>query len=314
MPAVNGPVLVTGGAGFIGSNLAAALRNRGVEVRVLDDLSSGHRRNLNGLDVDVRQGDIRDPEVTRAAMEGCDAVFHLAAVASVTRSIDDPVRTNDVNVAGTLNVLMQARDAGVRRVVFAGSSAVYGDSETLPKVETMPPRPLSPYALQKLAGEAYGQLFSRLYGLEVVTVRFFNVFGPRQDPNGEYAAVIPKFVAWMLAGRAPTIFGDGTQTRDFCFVDNAVSGCLLAAMAEAAPGNVYNIATGCRISLLDLVARLNEILGTDLEPVLGTVRAGDILHSFADVRAAGADLGYVPPVSFADGLARTVAWYREHGE
>ena len=304
--------LVTGGAGFIGSNLVTALRDRGHQVRVLDDLSTGRQPNLPD-DVDLTVGDIRSPADVDRAMAGCEYVLHQAALPSVAHSVQAPDETHDVNVNGTLAVLQAARRAGVRRVVFAGSSAVYGDSAVLPKVETMPVAPQSPYALQKVTGEAYGRLWTRLYGLQVVTLRYFNVFGPRQSPASDYAAVIPRFVTCMLRGEAPTVFGDGLQTRDFCHIDNVVDANLLACSAPDAAGEVYNIACGERISLLDLIARINAILGTTIQPQLAPDRPGDIRHSVADISAARQGLGFEPTVDLAEGLRRTVAWYRTQG-
>ena len=305
--------LVTGGAGFIGSNIVTELVARGEQVRVLDDLSSGYRANLEPLGdrVELFVGDLGDRTLLDRVVQGCDYVLHLAAIPSVVRSVEEPERTHDVNLNGTLRLFEAARAAGVRRVVFAGSSAVYGDSEVLPKVETMSPAPLSPYALHKLGGEYYGRLYTELYGLEVVTLRYFNVFGARQDPRSEYSAVVPIFVTRALAGRAPTIFGDGSQTRDFCHVANVVEASLLARTAQGAAGNTYNVACGLRTSLLDLMAAVNAAVGTSLEPVFEAPRAGDVAHSVADISAARRDLGYTASVDFAEGLRRTVAWYRE---
>lgn len=305
--------LITGGAGFIGSNMACALSEQGHTVRVLDDLSSGDVANLADAKVDFVEGDIRDVQAVARIVEGCDYVLHLAAVPSVVRSVEEPERTNDVNVNGTLNVLQRAREAGVKRVVFAGSSAVYGDSEVLPKVETMTPAPLSPYALHKLAGEYYGHLYTQLYGLEVVTVRYFNVFGPRQDPNSEYSAVIPKFITLMQQGRAPIIFGDGLQTRDFCHIDNVVEATLKACTAQGAAGRTFNVACGDRISLLQLVDTINQTLGTSLVATHEPDRAGDVKHSFASIDVAREVLGYTAAVSFAAGLQRTIEWYGRQG-
>ena len=304
--------LVTGGAGFIGSNLVLALVARGHSVRVFDDLSSGYTHNLASVasQVTFQQGDIRDRAALERLMAGVDYVLHQAAIPSVVKSVEEPAVTHDVNINGTFNVLDVARLAGVKRVVFAGSSAVYGNSPVLPKVETMVPAPLSPYALHKATGEAYGKLFSELYGFEVVTLRYFNVFGPQQDPKSDYAAVIPKFITRMLAGQRVTIFGDGTQTRDFCHIDNVVEANLLACTSPGAAGHSFNIACGERISLTDLVDRLNLVLGTQLAPEFAAPRAGDIAHSMADIGAARRGLGFDPAVDVTEGLARTVAWYR----
>ncbi len=307
-------VLVTGGAGFIGSNLAARLLREGAQVRVLDDFSTGRRENLEGLggDLDVIEGDLRDFETVRRAAEGCAAIFHLGALPSVARSVEDPVTSNAVNVGGTLHVLLAAREARARRVVYASSSSVYGDTEDLPKCEDMRPAPLSPYAVQKLAGEHYGRVAGPLYGVEVVSLRFFNVFGPRQDPKSEYAAAIPRFIAAALRGEPPVIFGDGLQSRDFTYVDNAVDACLLAARAPAAraAGEVFNVACGERFTLLDLVAALGRLAGRALAPRHAPPRPGDVRHSQASIEKARAALGYEPRVGFAEGLARTFEWFR----
>jgi nucleoside-diphosphate-sugar epimerase len=303
--------LVTGGAGFIGSNLTRALVARGDRVRALDSLLTGRRENLADLpDVELIEGDVRDPEGLRAAMAGVDAVFHQAALPSVPRSVRDPVASNESNVGGTLNVLLAARDLGVSRVVCASSSSVYGDTPTFPKVETMMPSPLSPYAVSKLAGEHYCAVFHRLWGVEAVALRYFNVFGPRQDPSSEYAAVIPLFITAMSRGERPLVHGDGTQSRDFTFVENVVRANLRAAEAPGAGGEVFNVACGRRYSLLDLVGLLNRILGTDLEPRFGEPRPGDVKHSLADISKARRLLGYDPTISFEEGLERTVAWRR----
>ncbi len=309
--------LVTGGAGFIGSNLVEALVARGHEVRVLDDLSSGYRKNIEPFVASGRarftEGDLRDSRLVASLVDGCDYVIHQAAIPSVVKSVEDPVLTHDVNVNGTFGLFEAARKAGVKRVVFAGSSAVYGNSEVLPKVESMAPAPLSPYALHKSAGEAYGKIYTELYGLEVVTLRYFNVFGPRQDPKSDYAAVIPKFITRMLSGRPVTIFGDGSQTRDFCHIDNVVEANLLACTTAGVAGMSFNIACGERISLVQLVQRLNQVLGTDLAPEFAPPRAGDIAHSVADISLARSALRYTAPVDLTLGLERTIAWYRAQG-
>ncbi len=306
--------LVTGGAGFIGSNIAESLAARGHSVRVLDNFLTGKKENLAALKgrVEFVEADLRDLNAMRRACEGVRFVIHQAALPSVPRSVADPILSNDINVTGTLNALVAARDATVERFVFASSSSVYGDTPELPKRETMPPHPISPYGLQKLTGEMYCRLFWELYRLPTVALRYFNVFGPRQDPQSEYAAVIPRFVTMMLRGHSPTIFGDGTQSRDFSFVENVVESNLAACRAgKAAFGNAYNIALGDRISLLEFVGMLNEILGTKIEPKLTAPRAGDILHSQADIAAAVNDLKYKPTVNFREGLRRTVEWYRK---
>ncbi|HOY66910.1 MAG TPA: SDR family oxidoreductase [Candidatus Ozemobacteraceae bacterium] len=305
--------LVTGGAGFIGSHIVAGLLEQGVRVRVLDDLSSGRRENLAPwLDrIEFREGSICDAEACRQAVVGVDVVFHQAAIASVPRSVAEPERTHEVNVNGSLRLLVAARDAGVRRVVFASSSAIYGDDPVQPKTEGMIPCPISPYGLHKLTVEYYLGLFHRLYGLETVALRYFNVFGPRQDPNSEYAAVIPKFITRMLRGSAPTVFGDGRQTRDFIYVGEIARANLLAATAPKAPGRIINIAGGRRIDLLELIEAINGVLKTGLKPVMAPAQPGDVRDSAADIRLAGELLGFEPAVGFAAGLERAIAWYRE---
>jgi nucleoside-diphosphate-sugar epimerase len=305
--------LVTGGAGFIGSHLVDALLAQNWEVRVLDDLSTGKKENLKHVEgeIDFRLGDIRDLETVRKAAEGTEVVFHLAALGSVPRSVKDPITSNDVNVNGTLNVLVAARDAGTRRVVYSASSSAYGNSPTLPKREDMSALPLSPYAVTKYVGELYLKVFCNLYGLEGVGLRYFNIFGPRQDPTSQYAAVIPKFVTAMMKGERPIIFGDGQTSRDFTYVANAVHANLLAADCRNASGQVVNVACGDRYSLNDLVAKLNELLGTDLAPVYSDERPGDVKHSLASIDAARELLGYEPLVDFVSGLTKTVGWYKE---
>ena len=307
-------IVITGGAGFIGSNLAHALVQRGDDVVVLDNFSSGRRKNLEGLEgrIEVIEGDIRDTTTIARAFSGADFVLHQAAVPSVARSLEDPETSHDVNVNGTLRVLQGARQAGVRRLVYAASSSAYGESPILPKVETMAPRPISPYGVQKLMSELYCQVWTRSFELPCVALRYFNVFGPRQSPTSEYAAVIPKFITLMQSGRAPLIHGDGSVTRDFCFIDNVVEANLKALDAANAPGNTYNIACGQRYSLLDLVALINRGLGTEIVPTLGPSRPGDIHDSLADIDAARRDLGYSAAVDFEAGLRRAIAWYTEH--
>jgi nucleoside-diphosphate-sugar epimerase len=303
--------LVTGGAGFIGSSLTRTIVERGGEVRVLDSFLTGNDENLADLpDVEIVRGDVRDLDGLRPVMKGIERVLHQAAVPSVARSLADPILSNAANVEGTLNVLIAARDAGVPRVVFASSSSVYGDTPTLPKVETMLPSPLSPYAVTKLTGEHYLKVFHHLYGLETVALRYFNVFGPRQDPSSDYAAVIPLFVSLMTRGLPPKIFGDGTQSRDFTYIDNVVQANLRACEAPGVGGEVFNVACGKRYTLLDLVAALNKILGTNLEPTFGPRRQGDVMHSLADIEKARRLLGYEPSISFEEGLERTVVWGR----
>ncbi|MCI0487331.1 MAG: SDR family oxidoreductase [Blastocatellia bacterium] len=304
--------LVTGGAGFIGSHISERLVRSGHSVRVLDDFSSGKEENLEsvGGDVELFRGDIRDLEIVKRAVEGVDVVFHEAALGSVPRSVADPLTTHEVNITGTLNVLMAARDAGVRRVVYASSSSVYGETPELPKSEDIRPQPLSPYALSKLAGEHYISVFHHVYGFEAVSLRYFNIFGPRQDPESQYAAVIPKFVTALLDGNRPTIYGDGLQSRDFTYVENVVEANLLAAEAEAVAGRVFNVACGGRYTLLELLDRLKEIIGSDTEPLHEAARAGDVRDSQASIEAAERALGYRVMVDFDEGLRRTVDWYR----
>ncbi|MGE3579266.1 MAG: SDR family oxidoreductase [Vicinamibacterales bacterium] len=303
--------LVTGGAGFIGSHLTEALRARGDDVHVVDDLSTGKRANLAHVaGVEFVQGDLANLDVARTAVQGVDYVLHQAAIPSVPRSVADPLATNRANVDATLNVLVAARDAGVKRLVFAGSSSVYGSTPGLPKDELMPTAPMSPYALQKLAGETYCRMFHRLYGLETVVTRYFNVFGPRQDPGSPYSGVISLFVAALASGTRPVVHGDGGQTRDFTYVANVVDGVLRAVTAPDAAGEVINLATNHRVSLLDLLQTLATEMGVTPTPVFAPARAGDVRDSLADIGKARRLLGYEPVVPFAEGLRRTVAWYR----
>lgn len=306
--------LVTGGAGFIGSHLVTALLQRGRRVRVLDDFSTGHRRNLADLAarIEVIEGDIRDRDATHAAMRGVDVCYHLAAQGSVPRSVDHPQQAHDINVTGSLNVLIAARDARVRRLVYSASSAAYGETPTLPKVESIAPQPLSPYAVSKLAAEHYCLAFAHCYGLQTISLRYFNVFGPRQDPASQYAAAIPAFVSRMLAGQRPIVFGDGEQSRDFCYIDNVVEANLLAAQAPQTAGQVVNIACGERVTLNQIIQLINEHLGTSLAPDYRDPRPGDVRHSLADISAARDLIGYQPRVMFAEGLRRSIAWYREN--
>jgi nucleoside-diphosphate-sugar epimerase len=304
--------LVTGGAGFIGSHLCEELVRRGERVRVVDSLITGKRQNLAHLpEVEFLEGDLADLDIARRAVQGVKYVLHQAAIPSVPRSVEDPVTSNRANIDASLNVLVAARDAGVSRVVYAGSSSAYGNSLTLPKVETMGTAPLSPYALQKLVAEQYCQMFTSLYGLETVTIRYFNVFGPRQDPSSPYSGVISLFISALCDGRRPTIYGDGEQTRDFTYVANVVDGVLRACTAREANGEVINVATGGRISLNRLFATVNREVGSTLEPIYSDPRAGDVRDSQADISKAQRLLGYTPIVSFDEGLGRTVAWYRE---
>jgi nucleoside-diphosphate-sugar epimerase len=309
--------LVTGGAGFIGSNLAEALLASGARVRVFDNFLTGRRENLAGFPdrfgtaFELVEGDLRDLDAVRRAVEGVEYVLHQGALPSVPRSVADPVLTNAINVDGTLNVLVAARDAGVRRLVFAASSSAYGDTVELPKRESMTPNPLSPYAAQKLAGEHYLRIFHSVYGLETVALRYFNVFGPRQDPKSAYAAVIPAFVTSVLAGIPPVVHGDGGQTRDFTFIENVVGANIAACGAPAAAcGKVFNIACGERVSLLRILEAIYALAGHRIAPRFEPPRAGDVRDSLADISLARQLLGYEPKVRFADGLARAMDYYR----
>jgi nucleoside-diphosphate-sugar epimerase len=312
MPAY-GKVLVTGGGGFIGSNLVERLLRDGSEVRVLDNFATGRRENLTDLadEIDLIEGDIQSYERVHNAVRGCEVIFHQAALPSVPRSIQDPLTSNAANVIGTLNVLLAARDEGVRRVVYASSSSAYGASVELPKREQMPALPISPYAVAKLAAEGYCRAFHEVYGLETVALRYFNVFGPRQDPLSQYAAVIPRFILAFLADEAPVVYGDGEQSRDFTYVDNAVDANLLAATAERVAGRTFNIACGDRISLNALLDELRTLTGKAIEATYLPARPGDVLHSLADVAAARTELGYEPKVEVMEGLERSLAWYTE---
>ena len=301
--------LVTGGAGFIGSHLAEALLSRGHNVRIVDSLITGSRQNVPA-GVEFVHGDLADSSVAERAVHGIDYVLHQAAIPSVPRSVKNPVESNRANIDGLLNTLVASRDAGVRRLVFAGSSSVYGDSETLPKREDMPTMPLSPYALQKLMGEQYCQLFTRLYGLETVITRYFNVFGPRQDPSSPYSGVISLFITALLAGRSPVLHGDGAQTRDFTYVSNVVDGVLRAARAPGVAGEIFNIATSGRVSLNQLLATLKGLTDSAVEPTFAERRSGDVRDSQADISKAERLLGYRPTVGFEEGLRRTVAWFQ----
>lgn len=300
--------LVTGGAGFIGSHIAQALLARGERVRIFDNLSTGRTSNLDALrgDVDVVRADVRDAAAVRAAMEDVDVVFHQAAIASVPESVANPAMTLDVNIVGTQNVLLAARDHGVRRVVFASSCALYGERPELPSHEALLPNPLSPYAVHKLTGEGLCSVFTRTFGLETVALRYFNVFGPRQDPTSDYAAAIPKLTRALAQGAHPVVFGDGEQTRDFIFVRNIAQANLLAAEAPAAVGQVINIGSGESISINDMLRVAADLLGVPLRPEYREPRAGDVLHSRADISRAQALLGYEPSVGFREGLALTI--------
>jgi len=304
--------VVTGGAGFIGSNLVDALVRRGDRVRVLDDLSTGRRENLAGQPaVEVVVGDLRDPATLSRALAGATGVFHQAALRSVPRSVDDPRSSNDVNVNGTLGLLLACRDAGVRRVVYASSSSVYGDDPNLPQVETQATRPISPYAVSKLAAEYYCQVFARLYGVETVSLRYFNVFGPRQNPESKYSAVIPRFLQLALDGEPLEVHGDGEQSRDFTFIDNVVQANLLAMTVPGVAGEVFNVACGSRHSLLAIAGAIGDFLGRAPARHHVEARAGDVRHTLADIAKAERLLGYRPLVDFAEGMRRTCAYFVE---
>lgn len=309
-------VLVTGGAGFIGSHISRRLCSDGHSVRVLDNFSTGDRGNLRGAldNIEVIEGDIQSYERAHHAARGCELVFHQAALPSVPRSIQDPLTSNATNLIGTLNLLLAARDCAVRRVVFASSSSVYGASPALPKREGMPSLPISPYAVAKLASEGYCRSFSEVYGLETVSLRYFNVFGPYQDPNSAYAAVIPKFIAALRSGNPLIVCGDGEQSRDFTYVDNVVEANVCASTAEVAHGGVYNIACGEPVTVNELIKELETALHTPADVRHAEPRPGDVRNSFADVSKAESELGYHASIGFADGLRRTVAWYEHEAE
>jgi len=305
--------VITGGAGFIGSNLVEALVNKGERVVVIDDLSTGRLENIRPFmdKIEFVEGSILDLELLNRIFKGADFVLHQAAIPSVPRSIADPIASNAVNITGTLNVLVAARNAGVKRVVYASSSSAYGDTPTMPKVETMPTKVMSPYALMKLTGETYCRLFSEIYELETVALRYFNVFGPRQDPDSQYSAVIPIFIKAILEGKPPKIFGDGTTSRDFCYIQNVVNANLLACTAEGVAGDVFNIACGEQTTLTMLVEKINNILGKDIDAVHDAERPGDIKHSLADISKAKRLLGYEVEVPFDEGLKKTIGWYKK---
>jgi nucleoside-diphosphate-sugar epimerase len=299
-------VLVTGGAGFIGSNLVTGLLERGDDVTVLDNFSTGHRRNVPADDVHLVEGDLRSYERVHHAVRGCEVVFHVAALPSVPRSIQDPLTTNDVNIGGTLNILLASRDEGVRRIVYASSSSVYGNAPGFPRHEGMPTAPLAPYPVSKLAAEQYCRTAALVYGIDTIALRYFNIFGRRQDPFSQYSAVIPRFITALRAGRAPLIHGDGEQSRDFTHVDNVVDANLRAAAAPEGGGAVLNIACGEPHSLNSLAATLNRLMGTSIEPEYQPERPGDVRLSHADVSAAEALIGYRPSVRLEEGLRRTI--------
>jgi UDP-glucose 4-epimerase len=305
--------LVTGGAGFIGSHIAEKLVECGETVRVLDNLCTGHESNMDGFRdrIEFIEADLLDAQAVAEAVAGVDVVFHQAALASVPRSVEHPLDTNAACVTGTLTLLDAARRAGVTRLVYAGSSSAYGDQPTSSKRETDLPAPLSPYAAAKLAAEHYCHAYTATFGFETVCIRYFNVFGPRQDPSSDYSAVIPLFISAMLEGRRPTIYGDGHQSRDFTYVANVVHGNLLASRAAGAVGRSINVANGRQTSLLELIDQLNTVLGTDIEPIFEDARVGDVKESLADITAARKTLGYEPQVYFTEGLARSIEYYRQ---
>jgi UDP-glucose 4-epimerase len=303
--------LVTGGGGFIGSHIVEKLVRCGETVRVLDNFSTGKRDNLKSLESEVEliEGDVRSYHIVIEAVRGVDYILHQAALPSVPRSLQDPITTTEVNVIGTLNILNAAVSAGVKRVICASSSSVYGNSEVLPKREEMVPSPLSPYAASKLSGEYYCKVFSNALGLETVCLRYFNVFGPNQDPTSQYSAVIPKFITLMKTGKSPVIYGDGEQSRDFTYVDNVVTANLLACRTEGISGDVFNCACSNRVTLNQLVDTLNGLLGASIKPIYERPRIGDVRHSYADISKAQRILDYSPDVSFLDGLRNTIAWF-----
>ncbi len=304
--------LVTGGAGFIGSNIVERLRELGAHVRVLDNFSTGKRHYLFPLQdrVDLIEGDIRYLNVCQEAVRGVDYVIHMAALPSVPRSIRTPIESNDVNVVGTLNMLIAARDEKVKRLVYGASSSAYGNTEVLPKVEDMAALPLSPYAVNKFTGELYCRVFHEVYQLETVSLRFFNVFGPRQDPMSQYSAVIPKFIGAVMAGRQPVIYGDGETSRDFTYVENVVDATLLACTVPGVAGETINVACGTRVTLNSLAAMIGKLLGKSVAPVHEPARTGDVKHSLADIRKAQRLLGYMPSVDLEEGLRRTADWLK----
>lgn len=309
--------LITGGAGFIGSNIAEELIKRGEKVRIIDNFSTGKRENIEEFKdkIELIEGDLKNINDVKRAVEGVDYVLHQAALSSVPRSVEDPLSSNANNIDGTLNLLVAAKEAGVKRVVIATSSSVYGNTQVLPKTEDMIPNPLSPYAVTKYVEELYGKVFHNIYGLETVSLRYFNVFGPKQDPDSPYAAVIPKFITKILKGESPVIFGDGEQTRDFTYVANVVEANILAATSEnVGHGEVINIACGESISLNQLVKKINEILGTNVKPLYDKPRIGDVKHSLASIEKAKKLLGYRVSVKFEEGLKKTIDWYKKRGE
>jgi UDP-glucose 4-epimerase len=305
----NKNVLVTGGGGFIGSNLAEEL-SKNNNVSIIDNLSTGKRNYIQDFKADFIEGSITDLNTLKMACKDMDYVFHLAALASVPRSVKEPKIVNEVNITGTVNVLIAAKDLNVKKVVFASSSSVYGDTPTLPKVETMQPNPLSPYAVSKLSGEYYCKVFYKVYGLPTTSLRFFNVYGPRQDPSSEYAAVIPKFIQLVSENKSPVIFGDGTQTRDFTFVKDVVKALILSAESEKANGEVINIAGGKRISIKELAGKITQMMGKDIPYEYSDKRPGDIEHSLADISKASSLIGFMPTYSLEKGLEETIGFFR----
>lgn len=306
-------VVVTGGAGFIGSHLVRELVDRGFSVKVIDNLSTGKKENIEDIleNIEFIEGDIRDIDILNKHFAKTKVVFHQAALPSVPRSINNPIASNDHNINGTLNVLVAARDQKVKRVIYASSSSAYGNTDAEYKTETLPSNPLSPYALTKFTGEVYCKLFTRLYGLETVSLRYFNVFGPKQDPNNQYAAAIPLFINLMLKGESPTIFGDGEQSRDFTYVKNNVEANIAAALSDKGAGETINIACGESITLNQLISEINANLKTNIKPIYKEPRAGDVKHSKADIKKAKSILGYKPTVYFSNGLRETIAWYKK---
>ncbi|HEC91943.1 MAG TPA: SDR family oxidoreductase [Candidatus Atribacteria bacterium] len=305
--------LITGGAGFIGSNIVKELLRRGKQVRVLDNFATGKRENLfefkNNPNFELIEGDLRSFHIVRSSVKGVDYILHQGALPSIPRSIDDPITTNNVNILGTLNILEAGKEFGVKRVVYASSSSVYGDSKVLPKTEDMPVQPLSPYALSKYAGERYCQIYYKIYGLETVCLRYFNVFGPNQNPTSQYSAVIPKFIKLMKEGKSPTIYGDGTQSRDFTYVSNVVEANLLACQKDGVAGEIFNIACGEKHTILQLVDTINQILGRNIKPIFEKERVGDVKHSLAEIEKAKRMLGFKVICRFEEGLKKLIENY-----
>jgi len=306
--------LVTGGAGFIGSNICRKLVSQGCFIRVVDNLLTGKKSNLTGIieKIEFIEADMGDPKVAQAAMKDIDIVLHQGALPSVPKSVDNPAATHRHCVDATFTLLLAARDAGIKRFVYAASSSAYGDSPTLPKVETMPDNPLSPYAAAKLAGEHYCSVFYRVFGLETISLRYFNVFGPYQDPTSQYAAAIPAFVTAILENKSPTVYGDGQQSRDFTYIDNVVEANLLAARAKHTHGQTINIACGKAVTINEIINMINDIVGRNVKPIYTDPRPGDVKHSLADITLAQRAIGYEPIVQFRDGLELAIGWYRDN--